>query len=228
MAERDVPRGPGGDHHDHRWRRAVIYEHWEVATELHKLGLDRDELLQVVDGAKWGRNNWTEWDPPGYAGWNQYGLGTRYLRMVLIENRPANRKWLMDNTGGLCRTIDPAGEMAIVVSSGTPETGNPDRWPTTANPKGELSLRGFRINRSQGELFETDVGATDPWLWFLLIHVQGDEVFAELSLPLDVDATGRANDWLKRIIIRPESPPDDGAKQTISDDLDIDVVPRAG
>ena len=228
MNEHDVARGFGDDRGDHRWKRGVIYETWEVDAELHELGLHRDELLQVIDGAKWGRNNWTEWDPPGYAGWNQYGLGTRSLRMVLIENRPAKRKWLMDNTGGLCRTIDPTGEKAIVVSSGTPQTGDPNRWPKTLNPKGELSLRGFRINKSQGDLFESDVVTTNPWLWFLLIHVDGDEVFAELSLPLDVDETGRVNDWLKRIIIRPDSPLEDGATKDIDDDLDIDVVPRAG
>ena len=228
MAERNVPSRSGDDRRDHPWQRVVVHKNWEVDAELHRLGLDRDELLQVVDGAKWGRNNWTEWDPPGYAGWNQYGLGTRYLRMVLIENRRANRKWRMDNTGGLCRTIDPTEETAIVVSSGTPQTGKPNRWPKTLNSKGELSLRGFRINKLQGDLFESDVGVTDPWLWFLLIHVRGDEAFAELSLPLDVDETGRANDWLKRIIIRPDSPGDDSATKDMSDDLDIDVVPRAG
>ncbi len=228
MAEHDVPRRSGDDRGDHRWTRVVVYEYWGVDAELHRLGLDRDELLEVIDAAKWGRNNWTQWDPPGYAGWNQYGLGTRSLRMVLIENRPAKQKWLMDNRGGLCRTIHPTGEMAIVVSSGTPQTGDQNRWPKTLNPKGELSLRGFRINKSQGELFQSDAGATDPWLWFLLIHVRGDEVFAELSLPLDVDETGRASDWLKRIIIRPRSPLDDGATKDTSGDLDIDVVPRAG
>lgn len=213
---------------DRRPKRIVIHENSEVDVELRKLGLDREELLHVVNGAKWGRNNWTEWDPPSYAGWNQYGLGTRYLRMVLIENRPAKLKWRMDNTGGLCRTIHPTGEMAIVISSGSPETGNPNRRPKTLYRKGELSREGFRINQSQGDLFESDAAATHPWLWFLLIHVDGDEVFAELSLPLDVDETGRASDWLKRLIIRPDSPSDDGTTKDIDDDLDIDVVPRAG
>lgn len=228
MDTNNAPRRAGDDGGGHGLKRVVVDESWEVDAELHELGLNRDELLQVIEGAKWGRNHWTEWDPPGYAGWNQYALGTRSLRKVLIENRPAQQKWRMDNTGGLCRTIDPSGEMAIVVSSGTPQTGNPNSTPKTLNPKGEHSLRGFRINRSQRDLFGSDVAGTNPWLWFLLIHVDGDEVLAELSLPLDVDETGRVNDWLKRIIIRPDSPSDGGSTKDIDDDLDIDVVARAG
>lgn len=227
MDERDVSGRSGDAGREQRWRRIVVFEPLEVDGELAALGLDRRELLEVIDGAKWGRNNTTEWDPPGYAGWNQYGLGTRYLRMVLIENRPEKHRWTMDNSGGLCRTISPKGDMAIVVSSGSPDTGDPNRWPKTLNPKGELSLRGLRTNKSQRELFESDAEVDDPWLWFLLIHVDGAEVFAELSLPLDVDESFRVDDWLKRIIIRPDSPPDDGARR-VDDNLDIDVVPRAG
>lgn len=207
--------------------RVVISDPLEVESELYALGLDRGELREVLDAAKWARGNSTEYDPPGYAGWNQYAIGTRSLRIVLMESRG----WTKDDEGGLCRTISPDGTMAIVVSSGNRATGNPDAWPKTKNPKGRYSLKGLNINRSQLELFESHPDAARPWLWFLLVNVRHGEVFGELSLPIDVDGHGRASDWLKRIMIGPDSSDDgDGGRLRldVDDDLDIDVVRRAG
>lgn len=148
--------------------------------------------------------------------------------MVLIENRPAREKWSKNNEGGLCRTVDPDGRMAIVVSSGSPETGNPKGHPTTLYRKGKRSLEGLRTNQSQLELFESEAAGTAPMLWFLLIYVDGEDVLVELSLPLDVDGDGHVDDWLTRIVVRPDPSPGDGTRQKIDEDLDIDVLPRAG
>ncbi len=217
-----------------RWRSQVVHVASEVDAELRYLGLSREELEIVADGAAWGRNSGSRWDPPGYAGWNQYGVSTRFLRKALIEDRAPQHRWRMDNSGGLCKTVDPKQIMAIVVSSGSPETGDPDKNPTTLNPKGVYSRQGLRVNRSQMDLFEDDdrmwPHRPRTWLWFLLIHVDGDTAYMELSLPVDMDETGRVDRWLKRIIVKSHPPPDEGnqPKDILDDDIDIDVQPRAG
>ena len=224
-------KGPG---EEGRWRSQVVHVDSEVDAELRYFGVSREELEVVADGAVWGRNSGTRWDPPGYAGWNQYGVSTRFLRKALIEDRPPQHQWRMDNTGGLCKTVDPTKRIAIVISSGSPETGDPDKNPKTLNPKGVYSRQGLRVNRSQMDLFEGDdqMWPRRPrtWLWFLLIHVDRDTAYAELSLPVDMDEAGRVDHWLKRIIVKPNPPLDEGIppKDILDDDLDIDVQPRAG
>lgn len=208
-------------------RCTVFHEDVDVDAELHRLGLERDELLRVVRLAQWACSQKTVWHPPNYGGLNQYAYGTSGLRKELIENRPAAAKWSMDNSDGFCRTTDPEGRTTIVVASGSAETGDPNRQPRTRHAKGKLSLKAVAVNRLQRSLFDEARSFRDkPTLWFLLIRVDGDEVRSELSLPLGVDETGRAHLWRRRIIVTgPEWPvppiPD-------SDDIDIDVVLRAG
>lgn len=210
--------------------RIIIAEPLRVASELHAMGLDRLELREVLDAARWGRQNSTEYDPPGYAGWNQYGQGTRAVRMLLLESREGDKKWSMSNDHGLCRTISPNGSIAIVVSSGNEATGDPDRTPKTLNPKGIHSLKGLRVNLSQIELFGPESPpSADPWLWFLLINVRDGEAYGELSMPIDVDQDGRASEWQTRIMLaaEPGDHGDDGRRED-DGDLDIDVTRRVG
>ena len=205
----------------------VIWEREAVRAALHEFDLTLDELIEVVEAARWGRNSASQWDPTGFRGWLQYAHATRALRTALAEDRPASRKWRTDNTDGFCQTIDPREKTSITVSSGDEDTGRPDGQPKTRNPKGKCSIRGLRSNRLQMDLFSFDEPADDPLVWVLLIHVDEDEVRAELSLPLGVDETRRIDAWAKRIVIRTDSPPNEGAKAD-EDDLDIKVALRAG
>lgn len=209
-------------------RSGVIDDPLEVEVALEELGLTRDDLLQVAEEAKWARNESTAWDPPGYSGWNQYAMATRAIRVRLIEDRPEGQEWRKDNSGGLSRTIDPTGRTAIVVSSGTPGTGDPTGQPRTQNPKGSQSLHGLRVNRYQLELFQEDRHSMnlEPTLWLLLVHVCGDEVFAELSLPLSCDYTGRVDEWHTRIILG--CGPKEIVENSAEDEYEVNVVPRAG
>ena len=209
-------------------RSGVIDDPLEVEVALGDLGLARDDLIQVAEEAKWARNSSTAWDPPGYSGWNQFAMATRAMRVLHIEDRPEGQEWRKDNSGGLSRTIDPTGRIAIVVSSGTLGTGDPDGWPRTQNPKGSESLHGLRVNRYQIELFEEDHHSVnfEPTLWLLLIRVCGDEVFSELSLPLSCDHTGRVDDWHTRIILA--RGPEEIGEASADDDYEVDVLPRAG
>lgn len=204
----------------------VVWEREAVKAALHEFDLTLDELIEVVEAARWGRNSASRLDPTGFSGWLQYGHATRALRTTLAEDRPAGRKWRPDNTNGFCQTIDPAEKMSITVSSDDEDTGRPYGEPKTRNPKGKCSIRGLRSNRLQMDLFAVHEPADDPLVWILLIHVHKDEVRAELSLPLGMDETRRIDEWAKRIIIRTDSPPREGAKQD-EDDLDIKVALRA-
>ena len=210
-------------------RSGVVDDPLEVRAALGELGLTRTDLLQVAEHAKWARNSTTVWDPPGYAGWRQYAKATRTMRILHIERRPESQRWRKNNKGGLSRTIDPAGRIAIVVSSGSLGTGDSDGQPRTENPKGSQSRQGLRVNRRQLALFDEDdplVNHWEPTLWILLIRVCGDEVFSELSLPLGCDYTGRIEEWHTRIILGGGS--DEISETSVDDDFEIEVVPRSG
>lgn len=208
-------------------RCAVFHEDVDVDAELHRIGLEREELLRVVRLAHWAHSQKTVWHPPNYGGLNLYACGTSGVRKELIENRAAGRKWSLDNSDGFCRTTDPEGRTTIVVASGSVETGDPNREPRTRHPRGKLSLKAVAVNRLQRSFFDEAHSVRDkPTLWFLLICVDGDEVRSELSLPLGVDETDRAHLWRRRIIVTgPEWP---GPPVRDAEDIDIDVVLRAG
>ena len=65
-------------------------------------------------------------------------------------------------------------------------------------------------------------------LWFLLVDVREDEVFAELSLAVGWDASGRVSDWRERIILGRVGLDEDGADEEdgMVEDYHVDVVPR--
>lgn len=210
----------------------VAYERTDVEAELHELGLDQEELIYAVLEAHSARSQQNEWHPPTFGGMVQYYWGTSALREALIERRPEGRKWSKHDDNNFCYVTDPSGRTSIVVYSGSPETGDPDRSPTTKCPRGTKGLEAVAVNRQQlsiqfdeSALVDAPDVATKPKVWFLLIYVNQDEVLCELSLPSAMDEERYVSEWQKRIILRlewPEPAALDG------EDIDIDVVARTG
>lgn len=203
-----------------------------VRVALGVLGVSLDGLQDVAEAIWWAHNSCTENDPPSFPGWQRYAVGTRSVRELLMPEG-----WDKDDSNGYCRTISPDQSVAIVVCAGNEETGNPDREPTTRNPKGPHTIRAVAVNRAQLELFqETQAGAIrrlwrldpPPATWLLLTDVREGRLFAELSMPSQMDESLRVHQWERRIILPwPTDASPRPTRRFRADDIDIEILRRA-
>jgi hypothetical protein len=137
------------------------------------------------------------------------------MEPVVHENaaaakRLAERGWSHDNPKGLPRTISPAGDFAIVATTGDAVTGYPVGSPSTKYAKGIQTVRAIGRDFHQlafdfsdlyaGEDFRA-VDDDDLATWLLLYHVTPDQVRAELSLANGIDRRGHVSEWIERIIL---------------------------
>ncbi len=106
--------------------------------------------------------------------------------------------------------VSPDGAVAIAVSSGDANTGNPLASPKTRNEKGEASRVAVEENERQGKLFgELPVvlrkGAPIPpgRTYWLLTHETKEKIHFELSLPMAMDEDARLTEWHDRILFDP-------------------------
>lgn len=208
----------------------VVVEPLEVDQELFALGLKRSDCQEVLKAALWGRQSCTDYDPPAFPGWSQYGIGTRAFRQIHMEHYG----WSKCNKNQFCRTIRPDGNVAVLVCSGDEGTGNPDKEPRSQNPKGPVSEAAIDSNRLQYELTLNDrrkvqAASDEPTLWFLLVNIRGGQVFGELSLPINLDKDRRAHEWERRIMLTPTDGDGFGKRRNSGEsapELDIDLGRR--
>ena len=201
---------------------------------LHRLGLTR----RLLDSIRWRTqqdvDTCTDLDPPGSRGTMRYMRTVRYLREELVP-----LGWRPDDSGNVGAIVNATGDVAIIVTAGDPNTGNPEFEPRTKYRKGEMIQRRVRLNH-QLELFvpyvdqvEVPEPMTLTHTWVFLQYPCGDVVRAELSRPLGWDDTDRITVWGERIVLDelrlsvPEWGPrrvdddDDG-----DDDYDVPVTRR--
>jgi hypothetical protein len=218
-----------------RMEQAVMRtEPWDVARRLDQFGITRDQLLEVVRACVSGAGNVTENDPPGSHGWEIYRFGVRRFREVL---RPEG--WWLDNTEGLATIVNEQLKIRIAVANTDDDTGVPDpnRFPTNRNKKGPTADKAVEANVAflPGVKWplvgkpESPTPVCELITWHLCIHINGDDVRAELSL-MDKIESGFFSGCKERIIIL--KPGDwTSVDLTSADDdqgpeLDIDVRPR--
>jgi hypothetical protein len=143
--------------------------------------------------------------PKGFSGTNSWADGTQAIRATMVP-----KGWKIADPNGQPRIVSPGGRYAITVSSGNPNTGNPNKTPQTKNSKGSQTSRSVAYNSRQGELFVNEpqenvisVAAEEQMLWFLLYYVdiEGKEVRYELSCPITVGDNDKVDGWAVRIIM---------------------------
>lgn len=204
-----------------------------AAAALARLGLTEDVLAMATMQGYLARTNCTANHPPMYAPFVAWGETVRHLREGLAPDG-----WTRSNDRNSARTIHPEGHIALTVATGNESTGRdlPGESPSTRSAKGPCMADALEVNRSQAwlpgmepeafELAEADADKDQPTTWILLIHHAKDEIRSELSLPLDMDETGRVTVWRERILLRP-MPLDPVSVEVTAPVLpDIDVAVR--
>jgi len=191
---------------------AILINPVEVDNRLATLGWTREELIEVVGAMVAARNSCTDNDPSSAPGWMAWKEGTRRLREI---GRPKGLQ--KDEESHLPSLIDLRRRLRFAVSNTDDGTGVEFRIPQNRSKKGPATDR--LVDSNQASLFDgiefsekvvaLKPGAIEPGgvvAWYLCVYSEGDEVRAELSCPLSVEA-GFFSDFYERIVL---VGPDDG------------------
>lgn len=152
-------------------------------SALANLGLTEEVIQAAMRAALVQSRRVTEFHPLGWDNNELYGEGIARLRELL---QPFG--WTTFREAKFEGVLNAAATIAIIVSSGTRETGREDgRAPRTKNPKGSATQHA--VDANQGELFGDPTavpGPNNPPATLMLLHFldfAADELRLELSLP---------------------------------------------
>jgi hypothetical protein len=212
-----------------------------VRQELAALGLKPEDLADAISFGEKYRALCTDNDPRIFQGTTAWARTLRGLR----ENKRLLRLgWTKDRTGNFETCVCPDKSYCISVSTGSKETGKydpafPSIKPHLKHPKGIMTQAAVEVNawlfpelaadakKKAEELEALKKRAT----WILLLHRDGNIVFAELSLASEFSG-GQVTHWRHRIILEPlEVEPlidvaDDSGDDSGEADVDVPVRRR--
>lgn len=204
----------------------------EVDNRLEELGWTRAELIEVVGTMVSARRNCTENDPSSAPGWMAWKDGTRRIRELATP-----RGLVRAEVDQIPCVLDSKRHLRFSVTNTDDGTAIKGRTPQNRSRKGAATDRVVSIN--QTSLFDyagvplkvipLSSSKPQPGLtvsWFLCVYCEGEEIRAELSCPVEVEA-GFFSEFSERIILI--GPDDEGApvRREIPDDgeqFDIPVT----
>ncbi|WFU44502.1 hypothetical protein QA640_19885 [Bradyrhizobium sp. CB82] len=175
----------------------IVAQDFEVASRLDQLGLSAGELIAVVQQ----KANFVLNQPLNAAGQLSYIYATGALRDVL---RP--KGWQIDRAGNVEATFDPTTGIKIVFQNA--DSACEDDRDKAISEKGPAASRA--VDLGQRNLFpEFDVEdrarhrRENAPLWYFFVHINGDDVRAELSFPKRIE-DGQFKGFNERIyVIKP-------------------------
>jgi hypothetical protein len=177
----------------------IFAQDYESGARLDQLGLTAAELIGVVQEAVAAKANFVLNHPLNAAGQLSYIFGTGALRDAL---RP--KGWQIDRTGNVEATYDPKSGIKIVFQNADSACDD-DRDPKAISEKGPAAARAVDIG--QGYLFpEYEIQDKEKRkrenasLWYLFVHIDGDDVRAELSFPKRIE-DGQFKGFNERIYV---------------------------
>lgn len=208
---------------------AIHHAFEEVETALAALDLTVEPLLRAVQAGYLARISRTANDAPIAGGFYQWNETLRALREGLA---PAG--WARSDDRGFSTAEHPDGKIRIAVSSGDLGAGRADAMPKTRRSKGPLTAAAVSVNAAQLDLFPDTLArpkadGANVLTWVLLFCCDGDQLRAELSLPVYLDDGGHIEDWRERILL-PSQSIDPGFVMPEPDfgpDIDVEIVRRA-
>jgi hypothetical protein len=184
----------------------IVHEDAAATRRLAELALNEQDLVAAMRGADAEARQWTALAPQIMPGMVRWGKTNELLRARLLP-----RGWSQDGLKGLPRTISPAGDFAIVATTGDSGTGLPEANPATKYAKGVQTV--LAIGRNIQLAFDFSgvdlqdvlwtVAAEEDALatWLLLYHVTPEQIRGELSLAHGIDLRGHVSAWIERIIL---------------------------
>jgi hypothetical protein len=176
----------------------------EVKNRLAELGWTRDQLIEVVDAMVAARNDTTENDPSSAPGWMAWKDGTRRLREIALP-----MGWQRDETNNVPSIINPEKGLKIAICNTDDGTGIEGLSPQNRTKKGPatdrmISEQGWLFPPSEASkvvLFQgSKQSAGSLTTYYLCVFHEGEEIRAELSCPVDVQA-GYFADFNERILL---------------------------
>lgn len=188
-----------------RYPPALVYqEDWEIDARLVPFGTKRAEWVEVARTVVGARADAVDNDPLSAAGQFAYIFGTRSTRALL---RP--KKWIIYREENIEAVRHPERDLKIVYQS-VDLAASLDHDPKAVSGKGEGADR--LISTAQGSLFTPEQltgGTSSKWkpmnsgVWFFCVSVNGDDVRAELSLPIRVSGNNFSGFVERIFIVRP-------------------------
>lgn len=180
----------------------IYAQDYEAGSRLDQLGLSAPELIGVVHQAVAAKANFVLNHPLNGAGQLSYIFGTGALRDAL---RP--KGWQIDRTGNVEATYDPVRGNKIVFQNADSACED-NRDPKAISDKGPAASKAVEIGQiylfpeyeNEAKKKRKQENAA---LWYLFVHINGDDVRAELSFPKRIE-DGQFKGFNERIyIIKP-------------------------
>lgn len=168
--------------------------------------------------------------PKSAPGTNAWQRGIEVLREETIP-----LGWTPDEPNNQPRTVSPDKKVAITVSSGDANTGNPNKEPQTRNDKGAQTTKCAHYNSQQGELFPSqtnivslprkleETSSEELWMLLFYIDVEKREVRYELSRPTSMSEKSKVNGWSHRLIMPPVSYDEPAVRKAPDSPAEVDV-----
>lgn len=186
----------------------------EAAVDrLTQLGLIPEDFFRAVRAALTAFRNCDDDHPPYFPGINAHAQAVHSLRQGL---RP--RGWERQMHGGVALTVDPARGIALGVTTGDENTGDPNASPRTKNRKGSGTESVVIQNTRQLELFgptipqivppsgpdvaKLSINGREYTTFYLMYRLaeNSDLVKLEVSMPKAFD-DGWIVSWQERILL---------------------------
>ncbi len=120
-----------------------------------------------------------------------------------------SREWKLDRTNNLETVVNTRLRVAIAVMGGDEFTGHRGaKLPRVRRKRGPATHARVRQNRDwMPRLFEMpgdgdeDLDLSSLPVWLLLVRATDEELYVELSLPTEVNASGYVTGWGERILL---------------------------
>lgn len=164
----------------------IISQDYEVGSRLAQIGLSAGELIEVVRHAVAAKASFVLNFPLNAAGQLSYIHGTGALRDILRV-----KGWEIDRTGNIEATYNPKTGMKIVFQN-SDSACDDNRDPKAISEKGPAAMRAVDLGQMNlfPEFDTEDVkrkSRENASLWYFCVHINGDDVRAELSFPKSIE-----------------------------------------
>lgn len=186
---------------------------YSIEARVRELGLSREGLLSAVRASAAAVAGCTVNSPPIARGWLAW-----HDAVVRLRQEFRSYGWEADDTANFSTIIDHAAGIKIAVVNTDEGTGNVASFPTNRSKRGELSKIAIESNQYRLPFMAEPDELKSPnfQTWYLCVHVVGETVKAELSLPTKCEG-GIIGGWRERIILVTG---DDDLRISNSDDYD--------